>query len=317
MKYLMKLGMIPLVMIALFACGGGEEEMVAEVINFKNSKEKVSFAIGVESAIGLFKEDAKFEDLDKAMLVEGFNSNISDAPVTDCEETLRKFLGEQGQDFDTTYLKEGSRCIGRMSGYYFHMQMQQMGMMSEIDIEMVKKGFFQGVYEQDTVNMSADERTKVLKEFGEKIQNKFMAEIAEKDQIFWKDVLSRKGVTQVGQTGVYIETIKAGSGAQPEMTSDVEAHYILTNALGDTLQSSYAAGQPIQINLSGVVQGWRDGFPAMKKGGKYRLFIPYEKAYKGGDPQAPQGALCFFVELINCGPAGSIVKPQPQQMGGY
>ena len=315
MKHLMKLGMIPLVMLALFACGDAEEEMVAEVINFKNTKEKVSFAIGVENAIGLFKEDPKFEDLDKAMLIEGFNSNLSDASVDDCEQTLSKFLGEQGQDFDTTYLKEGSRCIGRMSGYIFHMQMQQMGMLSEIDLEMVKKGFFQGVYEQDTVNMSADERTKVLKEFGEKIQAKFMMEIAEKDQVFWRDALSRPGIKQVGQTGVYIETIKAGSGAQPDATSDVEAHYILTNALGDTLQSSYQAGQPIQINLSGVVQGWRDGFPAMKKGGKYRLYIPYEKAYKGGDPNAPQGALCFFIELVNCGPAGSIVKQQA--MPGY
>lgn len=307
--------MIPLAMIALLACGGEEEEMVAEVINFKNTKEKVSFAIGVENAIGLFKEDPKFEDLDKAMLIEGFNSNLSDAPVTDCEQTLNKFLGAQGQDFDTTYLKEGSRCIGRMSGYIFHMQMQQMGMLEEIDLDMVKKGFFQGVYEQDTVNMSADERTKVLKEFGEKIQAKFMQEIAEKDQVFWRDALSRPGISQVGQTGVYIETIKAGSGAQPDPTSDVEAHYILTNALGDTLESSYQAGRPIQISLNNVVQGWRDGFPAMKKGGKYRLYIPYEKAYKGGNPQAPQGALCFFVELINCGPAGSIVKQQA--MPGY
>jgi FKBP-type peptidyl-prolyl cis-trans isomerase FkpA len=316
MKHLMKLGMIPLVMIVLFACGGGEEEMVAEVINFKNTKEKVSFAIGVESAVGLFKEDPKFEDLDKAMLIEGFNSNVSNAPVTDCEETLRKFLGEQGMDFDTTYLKEGSRCIGRMSGFYFHMQMEQMGMMGEIDIEMVKKGFFQGVYEQDTVNMSTDERTKVLKEFGEKIQNKFLTEIAEKDQVFWRDVLSRPGVTQIGQTGIYMETIKAGTGGQPDATSDVEAHYILTNALGDTLQSSYVSGQAIQTNLNGVVQGWREAFPALKKGGKYRLFIPYEKAYKGGDPQAPQGALCFFIEFLNFGPAGSIVKPQAQA-GGY
>lgn len=315
MKNLLKLGMLPVLMIALFACGDGEKEMVAEKIDFKNTKEKVSFAIGVESAVGLFKEDAKFEDLDKAMLVEGFNSNVSSSPVTDCEETLRKFLGEQGMDFDTTYLKEGSRCIGRMSGFYFHMQMEQMGMLGEIDLEMVKKGFFQGVYEQDTVNMSADERTKVLKEFGEKIQNKFLTEIAEKDQIFWRDVLSRPGVTQIGETGVYMETIKAGTGGQPDMASDVEAHYILTNAIGDTLESSIARGEPLKMNLSQVIPGWREGFTGLKKGGKYRLFIPYEKAYKGGNPQAPQGALCFYIEFINFGPAGSIVKPQPQM--GY
>ncbi len=310
MKKLLFIGLIP-AFFGFTACGDGEDEVVVEKIEFKNNKEKLSFALGVENAASLFK-DGKFDALDKALLVEGFDSNLSSDQPTDCEATIQKLLGPQGQDFDTTYLKEGSKCIGRFMGFEFFAQMTQLGELSELDLKMVKKGFMQGVYEQDTVNLSVVDRTQVIADFGKKLENKFYAEIKSKDDIFWKDVLSRKGVEQIGQTGIYLETVKKGSGAKPDMNSDFEANYILTNALGDTLESSYASGQPLKMNLSGVIKGWQEGFPAMNKGGKYRLFVPYEKAYKGGNPQAPQGALCFYVELINVGAAGTIAPPRQQ-----
>ena len=313
MKNLLLIGLIPVLLFGFASCEDDEtDEVVIEKIEFKTTKEKLSYALGVESAVGLFKEDSKFEALDKELLTKGFNSNLSSSAAADCEATIQKLLGPQGQDFDTTYLKEGSTCIGRMSGYYFYMQMDQMKQLSEIDLEMVKKGFMQGVYEQDTTNLSILDRAAVIKDFSEKLQANFESEIKTKDDIFWADVLSKPGVEQVGTTGVYLETIKKGTGAKPEPNGDFEAHYILTNALGDTLESSIASGAPLKMNLGGVIQGWQIGFPAMNKGGKYRLFVPYERAYKGGNPQAPQGALCFYVELINCGPAGSIAPPRQQ-----
>jgi FKBP-type peptidyl-prolyl cis-trans isomerase len=60
--------------------------------------------------------------------------------------------------------------------------------------------------------------------------------------------------------------------------------------------------------LNGVIQGWKQSFPSLKKGGKYRLYVPAELAY--GDQK---GALCFYIEFINFGKAGTLVKPQPQQ----
>lgn len=297
-------------MLGFVSCGDDEKEMVVEKIDFKTTKDKLSFALGVESATNLFKSDPKFEALDKELLVEGFNSNLSNTPAAECEATLQKFLGQQGMDFDTTYLKEGSKCIGRLSGAYFYAQMEQIGELSEIDLAMVKKGFFQGVYEQDTVNMSVVDRTKVIADFENKLKAKFEGEIASKDAIFWADVMSKPGIEQVGTTGVYLETIKKGTGGSPDAMSDFEANYILTNALGDTLESSYVNGATLKMNLSQVIQGWQVGFPAMKKGGKYRLYVPWEMAYKNGNPQAPQGALCFFVEFINFGPAGSLATPR-------
>lgn len=310
MKNLLLIGLIPAMLVGFVSCGDESEEMVAEIIEFKNNKEKLSFALGVESAQGIFKEDPKFEAMDKAMLVEGFEANLSNSPANDCDATIRKFLGPQGQDFDTTYLKEGSKCFGRMSAYYFYMQMDQMGQLPDLDLKMVKKGFMQGVYKQDTVNLSVLDRTEVIKGFGEKIQADFERKIKEKDDIFWAKVKKRPGVEQIGTTGVYLETIKKGTGAKAAPGQDFEVDYVLTNALGDTLESSFVSGQPLKYNLSSVIQGWQVGFPMMNKGGKYRLFVPYEMAYKNGNPQAPQGALCFYIECINFGPAGSIFQQQ-------
>ena len=313
MKNLLLIGLIPTLIFGFVSCGDDEAKDVVEIIEFKNTKEKLSYALGVESAVGLFKEDSKFEALDRDLLVEGFDSNVSSSSADDCQATISKLLGPQGQDFDTTYLKEGSKCIGRMSGYYFYMQMDQMKQLPDLDLEMVKKGFRQGVYGQDTTNLTVLDRAQVLKEFGEKLQGNFEADVKAKDDLFWADVMTKPNVEQVGQTGVYLETIKRGSGGSPDAMSDFEANYILTGALGDTLESSFTNGASLKMNLSNVIQGWQIGFPAMKKGGKYRLFVPWEKAYKnGGNPQAPQGALCFYVEFINYGPAGSIAAPRPQ-----
>lgn len=310
MRNFVFIALIPALLFGFTACGDDTKEEEVEKIEFKSASEKLSFAMGAENASNLFKE-TRFEALDKEMLVEGFNANLSLTPPNECDAVLEKFLGQQGMDFDTTYLKDGSRCIGRFLGFQLVSQMTQIGKMEEIDLELVKKGFKQGVYGQDTVNMTLVERTKVITDFGNKLQEEFLAEIAEKDDVFWKDVLSKPGVEQIGSTGVYLETIKKGSGGSPDAMSDFEANYILTNALGDTLESSYKAGAPLKMNLQNVIQGWQIGFTAMKKGGKYRLFVPYEKAYKNGNPQAPQGALCFFVELIDFGPAGSIAPPRP------
>lgn len=282
-----------------------------ERINLASSKDSLSFSLGVESAAGLFKEDPKFEALDKVLLVQGFQSNLSDVSASDCEATIQLFLGQHGTEFDEAYLKEGSYCIGRMSGFYFYMQMEQMDELDNIDLVIVNRGFKQGVFNEDTKNLSLIDRTRLIKEYGEKLQANFESNIEEKDKIFWADVLSKPRVEQIGETGIYFETIEKGSGGKPTADSDIEAHYILTNTEGDTLESSYASGQSFKMNLSGVIVGWREGFPALEKGGKYRLFIPYEKAYKGGSTEAPQGALCFFVEFIDFGKEGTLTKTIP------
>ena len=94
------------------------------------------------------------------------------------------------------------------------------------------------------------------------------------------------------------------------------------NALGDTLQSSFDMveiyKQPLTpFGLANVIQGWQEGIPTMKKGGTYKLYVPYHLAYgEQGmfNPQTkkydiqPYQSLVFYIELINHGPAGTLTK---------
>jgi FKBP-type peptidyl-prolyl cis-trans isomerase len=66
--------------------------------------------------------------------------------------------------------------------------------------------------------------------------------------------------------------------------------------------------EPVPLQLDGgVIPGWSYVLPKMKKGGKYKIYIPWELAYgiEGG-----KESLCFDIELIDSAPAGTFVKPQ-------
>ena len=54
MKNLLLIGLIPAMLLGFTSCGGDESEVVVEKIEFKNTKEKLSYALGVESAVGIF-----------------------------------------------------------------------------------------------------------------------------------------------------------------------------------------------------------------------------------------------------------------------
>jgi FKBP-type peptidyl-prolyl cis-trans isomerase len=130
-----------------------------------------------------------------------------------------------------------------------------------------------------------------------------------------------KGVL-IHSSGIVVETVQQGFGTKPSKGDDVLAHYILMNATGDTLQNSYDLvkqyNQPLTaFSLNSVIIGWQEGMPLLNKGGKYRLYIPYNLAYgetgmynpqsKSYDIQ-PYQSLVFFIELIDHGKPGTLTK---------
>jgi len=96
--------------------------------------------------------------------------------------------------------------------------------------------------------------------------------------------------------------VVAGNGEVVKAGATVTAHY--TGALasdGTIFQSSHdGQNQPIEFPLSGVIQGWTQGVPGMKVGGKRRLFIPAQLAYGEQSPSAnipPNSDLVFDIEI--------------------
>ncbi len=93
-----------------------------------------------------------------------------------------------------------------------------------------------------------------------------------------------------------------GDGDEVQVGDTVTIHY--TGALasdGTVFDSSVARGEPATFPLGNLIQGWQEGIPGMKVGGKRRLFIPAAQGYgaQGSGASIPPNAdLVFDIELF-------------------
>jgi FKBP-type peptidyl-prolyl cis-trans isomerase FklB len=118
---------------------------------------------------------------------------------------------------------------------------------------------------------------------------------------FLKQNRKRKGVV-VTKSGLQYEILRAGTGEKPKSTDSVEVHYKGTLLNGKTFDSSYTKGEPITFPLTGVIPGWTEAVQLMKKGAKWKLFIPSNLAYReygAGKLIGPNSSLIFEIELLD------------------
>ncbi len=102
-------------------------------------------------------------------------------------------------------------------------------------------------------------------------------------------------------SGVIIEDLTVGTGADCPKSATVKVHYRGTLMNGKEFDSSYKHGAPIDFPLRDLIQGWQEGIPGMKVGGKRKLTIPYQMGYgERGSPPAipPRSDLLFEIELL-------------------
>jgi len=124
----------------------------------------------------------------------------------------------------------------------------------------------------------------------------------------------------VDESGFVLITLEKGDGPKVPKGSDVQAHYILSNSKGETIENSYMMAmqqgqEPPKFSLNGVVEGWQLAFPKMNKGGRYKLVLPYQLAYgeQGNGSIPPFETLTFEIEVIDFGEPGTLVQPRRQQ----
>jgi peptidylprolyl isomerase len=69
---------------------------------------------------------------------------------------------------------------------------------------------------------------------------------------------------------------------------------------GEEFDSSWDRKQSIEFPLRGLIQGWQDGIPGMKVGGRRKLTIPPESAYgpAGGGHRLSGKTLIFVIDLL-------------------
>jgi peptidylprolyl isomerase len=95
-----------------------------------------------------------------------------------------------------------------------------------------------------------------------------------------------------------------GDGAEATPGAEVLVHYVGVDfASGDEFDSSWGRGEPIKFPLRGLIQGWQDGIPGMKVGGRRQLVCPPHLAYgaAGGGHRLSGRTLIFVIDLLDVG----------------
>lgn len=104
-------------------------------------------------------------------------------------------------------------------------------------------------------------------------------------------------------SGVRIEHLVRGDGAQPSANNYVTVHYRGTLVLtGAEFDSSYGRGQPATFGLRQVIPCWTEGMQHIASGGKAILVCPANTAYGArgaGAAVPPNSDLRFEVLLLN------------------
>jgi FKBP-type peptidyl-prolyl cis-trans isomerase len=312
----------------LFVGCGGKSEKTEDTVELKDFKDRLSYVLGsinAQSIVG--QPDPNIARLDMELIAKGFEANLNDNMPKDCEATLTKLFGPYYQDFDSTYAAAGAECLGKLTAYSFYREMKEVGALDKIDLKMTVIGFRHGLLKKDSLVPEAEKK----EIFGNFIKDIEAVMQKKNEAAGLKMIEDAKKVSgaKVFDNGIVIQDIKAGNGASPAITDDVKIEYILISASGDTLQSSYEMkkmtknNDPVALSLTAVIPGWTFALPKMKKGGKYKLYVPWQLAYGEQGMYNPQTqsmdikpfeSLMFVIELIDFAKQGTFVKPQHQEM---
>ena len=110
----------------------------------------------------------------------------------------------------------------------------------------------------------------------------------------------KEGVTVLA-SGVQYSVITAGTGKAPGAEGKITVHYRGTLLDGTEFDSSYQRGEPAELEIGQVIEGWQQVLPLMKEGDKWDVAIPASLAYGAsgaGSAIGPDEMLLFEIELV-------------------
>ena len=103
-------------------------------------------------------------------------------------------------------------------------------------------------------------------------------------------------------TVLEIKDLTVGDGAEAVAGATVVVHYVgVEFGNGEQFDSSWDRGESIEFPLRGLIQGWQDGIPGMRVGGRRQLTIPPQLAYgaAGSGHRLSGKTLIFVIDLLD------------------
>ena len=104
------------------------------------------------------------------------------------------------------------------------------------------------------------------------------------------------------ESGLQYIVLKEGKGELIKPTDKVQIHYHGTTIEGKVFDSTVDKKQPFTSNANIFVPGFNEALSLMKKGSKYKVFIPQELGYgtqQRGQLILPYSALVFELEVLD------------------
>ncbi len=111
----------------------------------------------------------------------------------------------------------------------------------------------------------------------------------------------KEGVFETS-SGLQYTIIEKGQGERPFEGCNVIIHQRCTLLNGKVIEDTYKENQTDEVPMNELIEGYREGLMLMKKGSRYKLFIPSELAWgkKGTGNKIPPNALLIFdVRLVD------------------
>jgi FKBP-type peptidyl-prolyl cis-trans isomerase FkpA len=105
-------------------------------------------------------------------------------------------------------------------------------------------------------------------------------------------------------TNMQIIDLVTGTGQEAKLGDNIKVKYKGALASDGTVFDSNSDGVSFQLAEGSLIEGWTEGVPGMKVGGKRKLVIPSEKGYgaQGSGADIPPNAdLVFEIELVSIG----------------
>lgn len=289
------------VLLLAVSCGDDHKGTVQK-IKFKNEKEKLSYALGVNQAELYFnKANLSPEDFNQNKMIEGFSNELKTDFEIDsaCIKTTQLFLGNGQQEINDRFIVEGSYCIGKMNAQNFMRIWNKPGALEKLDLAFVKLGF-KDVVQKKPLSLTKADRSLLIKNYYEKL-------VEDLTKVMLDTVMVKKNIQKI-ENEILIETIEEGNGAVPTDSSDVVIDFILSTPYGDTMENSFkrpSEKKEPAFNIQQMYEGWSLAFPKIKQGGTYRVYIPFDM-HK--DPRLPFPYIIYYIKLKNVAPKGSLIK---------
>lgn len=202
-----------------------------------------------------------------------------------------------GKALVTTTLETQADSISYAFGMDIGNSLKAVGM-SNLSESALTKGITDAIKELPS-QITNSQKEQLIQDAITEFRNQKLAASKEKESAYFTENAKNPGIVTLPE-GVQYQVLKAGQGAKPTADDVVKVHYAGSLIDGTEFDNSYKRGEPLELGLNRVIEGWKIAVPHMNVGSKYKLFIPSGLAY--GDRatgQIPANSILIFeIELL-------------------